>query len=87
MKIGDELYIPSAFYVCRGEDDIIGGLAKVKSIDENDMVEFEEDLGTFYNVECLLEEQGELKKEFGKKRAKHQPDLRPEFNDGGADWH
>ena len=89
-KIGEKIYIPTSLFVYRGEDDIIGGISTIKSIENKHnciMVEVNENKGTFYNYKVLLEEQEELKKEFGNKKAKKQPDNRPEFNDNGADWH
>ena len=32
-KIGDTIYVPSAMYVYRGEDDFAGGKATIKNVD------------------------------------------------------
>lgn len=32
-KSGDKMYVYSSFYISRGSDDFVGGLATIKSID------------------------------------------------------
>jgi hypothetical protein len=84
-KIGDKMYIPSAFYISRGSDDKIGGLVTIKSFDVKEdfpddhcnkvMVCFSEFPATNYNYKSLLEQQWELKKEFGDSIAYNKPDI------------
>lgn len=80
IKVGDKLYVRSSFYLSHGKDDFVGGIATVKSIDDKNFIEFEENVGTFYNPDCLLKKQKDLKKEFKNKKAHKLPDNRPEFN-------
>ena len=86
IKIGDKLYIPSAYYVYRGQDDLRGGLAEVEAFNDYGFVLFKENPGVAYNLEHLLPSQKILKKEFGCIKAKKIPDNRPEFNQPEADW-
>ena len=93
-KVGDTIYIPTALYVYRGEDDIQGGKAVVSKIKtetygENRItwVSVNENPGTSYNWESLSEEQEKLKKKFGEQKAYPDPDYRPEFNCPDDDWH
>lgn len=79
-KIGDWLYIDSELYLGHGEDDICGGLAKIKTIKDDGYVEFEGFEGVLYNIKYLLPLQDKLKEKYGEKRAIPDPDLRPEFN-------
>lgn len=82
-KIGDEIYIDSAFYSTHGEDDFIGGLCTITFIEvispQNFWIEIAEDRGRFtwgYNQE----QQQRLKAKFGTKRGERKPDFRDEFN-------
>jgi hypothetical protein len=95
-KIGDKIYVPSSYYVYRGEDDFEGGLATITKVEHSKhlpkghvnytMVGIEGRPSTMYNWTVLAEEQDELKKEYGKQVAHSNPDLRPEFNQPDADW-
>ena len=96
-KIGDKIFIPSALYVYRGEDDIDGGLATINLVKPSDhlpkdhfnywMVGFEETgPGRYYNWRNLMQEQAELEIKYVGKKAQPNPDLRPEFNQPDADW-
>jgi len=95
-KIGDKIYVPSSYYVYRGEDDFEGGLAIIDEIEFSDdlpkdhinyiMVGIDSRKGTMYNYKILLENQTELKKEYKDMIAHSSPDLRPEFNQHNADW-
>lgn len=95
-KIGDKIYVPSSYYVYRGEDDFEGGLATISSIDKSKhlppdhfnylMVGIKERPNTGYNYKVLLEKQEVLAKEYGDQVAHPDPDLSSEFNQPNADW-
>lgn len=96
-KVGDTLYIPSAYYVYRGASDMDGGLATISNVKASDhlpkdhfnywMIQIEgDDPARSYNWRNLMEEQAELELEYAGKIAKPNPDLRPEFNQPDADW-
>lgn len=84
-KVGDEIYVGSSMSISNGSSDVVGGMAKVSSVDINErlgkdhvngvMVSVEEHPGHGYNWHMLSEEQAELKKRFGKKRAYPDPDI------------
>lgn len=93
-KIGDEIYVPSEFYLGHGSDDLIGGLARVTRVElitklttgpnaGKHFVIVEEVFGSRRWGDHLDKMQAELKKEFGKRRAHPEPDDRPEFNRWG----
>lgn len=94
--IGEKIYVPSSCYVYRGEDDFEGGLATISKVIINKylskdnsnriFIEIEERRATSYNWKFLLEEQDELKEEFGDRVAHPNPDNRTEFNNQNADW-
>ncbi len=96
-QIGQKIYVPTSLYVYRGADDFAGGLATINKIEKSEsfppdhynymMIGITERPGTMYNWRPLLERQEELKKMFGDEIAPPDPDDRPEFNDGYADWH
>ena len=87
-KVSQDIYVPSEFYLSHGRDDKIGGLAKVVSVAARKsngkktificVKEFPE---MTYSWNCLALQQDKLKKHFGSKRARHDPDFRPEFNE------
>lgn len=92
-KKGDQMYIPSAFYISSGSKDRVGGLATIENIEVNKklgadhfngvMVSFKEFPGSSFNYKYLLEQQSELKKEFGNKKAYADPDIdTPWIEDG-----
>ncbi len=88
-KKGDTIYIPTALYVYRGEDDVQGGKAIVSKVKEEHgitWVSVKENPGTSYNWEGLSKQQDKLKKEFGEQKAYPDPDYRPEFNCPDDDW-
>ena len=84
-KIGDKLYIPSAFYISRGSDDVAGGLATIKAfvisktLPEDHynyaMVVFEECSGRSLNYNYLMENQEEWAKEYQGRIAHPCPDV------------
>lgn len=89
-KIGDDIYIPSQFYLSHGVDDLVGGLARVSKIEPiastgpnkgKHFVSVAEVPGTAWNWEGYLAiMQPKLKKEFGSKRAYPDPDYSPDSN-------
>lgn len=84
-KIGDQIYIPSSFYIDHGEDDVQGGLATIEKFIFSDylpedhinsiFVTFEEIETAQYNYKVLLQKQDELKKEFRDRKAYNDPDF------------
>lgn len=94
--VGDKIYIPSAGYVYRGQDDVQGGLATIEKVEVSDtlpahhinsiFIKVEEIPTSRYNYRLLMKEQMKLKKEFGDQVAGPDPDNRPEFNQPNADW-
>lgn len=95
-KVGDKIYVPSSFYVYRGEDDFAGGMATINKIEHSThlpkdhynytMVGIKERPGVMYNIKPLMEEQAKLKKEYGKTVAHPDPDNDPKFNCPNDDW-
>lgn len=93
---GDVIYVPSALYVYRGQDDFAGGKATINKIEYSKhlpsdhfnyiMVGIKERPGTMYNYKNLMEQQEELKKAYGEQIAHPDPDNDPEFNQPEADW-
>lgn len=87
VKIGDKIYVPPSYYLSHGRDDFDGGLATIIGI-KSDMsageivpfVTLKERPSSSYNLQLLMEEQGELKKRYGKQVARPDPDWREEFN-------
>lgn len=92
-NIGDQMYVHSSFYISRGEDDVVGGLATVSKFDISDklpeghinkvFVIFKELPGHSYNYNMLLEEQEELRAEFGEKSAYPDPDINTPWIEAG----
>lgn len=87
-KVGDDIYVPSALHLSRGRDDVVGGLARVKSVSRHmsggEQVHFisVNEIPCDFNWEQHLAlMQAELKREFGKNRAYPDPDDNPEFNE------
>lgn len=95
-KVGDKIYVPSAYYVYRGENDFDGGLATITIVEPSKhlpkdhfnywMIGIDSRPNTMYNWRNLMKEQDELKLEYEGKVAKPNPDLSPEFNNPNADW-
>lgn len=86
-KIGDDIYVGSAFYIGHGVDDFQGGLCKVSDVEEGTsagkpahFITVEERPTTKYNWKFLAEKQEELKKRFGDIRGYRDPDYDPQFN-------
>jgi hypothetical protein len=87
-KVGDEIYVPSAFYLSHGRDDFVGGLARVVSVRTEEFggspttwVEVEERPGRQYNWDSLAAQQSKLREEHGQERSYLDPDNRREFNE------
>lgn len=87
-KVGDDIYVESALYLDHGEDDILGGLAKVTSVREERLgdrvvikVTVAKIPGIFNWTERLAGLQEKLKEQFGESRAHPEPDDRPAFNE------
>jgi hypothetical protein len=95
-KIGDKIYIPSALHVYRGADDIQGGSTTITEVIISDhlpedninsiMVRVKGIPSTKYNWKLLMQEQDELRDQYGDQIAHPDPDNRPEFNQPNADW-
>lgn len=90
--VGDEIYVPSALYLSHGEDDVLGGLATVSSVQSerhgnrtvHKVTVKELPSRGYYWENGLAEEQEELKQRFGNGRARPDPDTSPEFNSGSV---
>lgn len=84
-KIGDKLYIPSAYFISRGEDDFEGGLAEIDRIETKKhlpekhcnriMIGFKENPSAMYNYNYILEGQEEWSKEYSGRTAHPNPDI------------
>lgn len=72
--VGSDIYISSAWYIDRGEDDICGGRAEVKEI-KGGMITVVELPGRSYSWEYLKTKQEELRKEYKNARAHPCPDV------------
>lgn len=87
-KVGDDIYVPTHLYLSHGCDDVVGGLAKVKSVsggisggEQVHFISVVEIFGDFNWEHYLALMQDELKKEFDNNRAYPKPDDRSEFNE------
>ena len=95
-KVGDKIYVPSSYYVYRGQDDFDGGIATINKVKASEhlpkdhfnywMVGIAERETVMYNWRWLMEQQEELKEEYLDKVASPNPDDRAEFNQPDADW-
>ena len=76
-KVGQKIYVDTSLHCSRGSDDVIGGLATVTKVYKTisggkpcTFVEVKEHPNKGYNWDQYLAGmQGELKKEFGRKKA------------------
>ena len=83
LKIGDKIYIHGSCSISNGSSDVAGGLATIKKITNGisggepcRFVELEGIPGHSYNWDCYLkQDQAKLKKEYGKQKAKPDPDI------------
>ncbi len=81
-KVGDIIYIDTELYLSRGEDDLIGGKARVLTVGGqfgDRMVTVEGWPDVYRGVDW--KEQESLKAKFGDSWAYKNPDHRPEFNE------
>lgn len=86
-KVGDKIYVPTSMSIDHGEDDVQGGLATVSKVVEHVIggkpawfVEVRELPGIFnrrWSFDVLVERQEELKREYGKQKARPDPDPDP----------
>lgn len=83
IKIGDQIYIQGSCSISNGSSDVAGGLAIIKKITNQisagnpcRFIELEGIEGHNYNWDQHLKsKQAELKKEYGKQKAKPDPDI------------
>jgi hypothetical protein len=103
VKVGQKIYVESAFHISNGSADVVGGLATVTEVKEDIsagkpalFVSVKEHPGTAYNWEILSEKQENLKNRFGTSKAHPDPDVdTPWIEDGdivggkinGKDYH
>jgi hypothetical protein len=76
-EVGDDVYVPTRWFIDRGQDDTIGGLAKVKAIRHiygGVFLDFEEIDARLNWYDWLEPQQEELRAEFGSQRARPDPD-------------
>ncbi len=95
-KMDQSIYVPSSFYVYRGEDDFAGGLATINKIEYSShlpedhvnyiMVGIKERPESLYNWKNLLKDQEKLAKEFKNAKAQPDPDYSPQFNNPNEGW-
>lgn len=86
-KVGDTIYVPSAWYLSHGVDDFAGGKATVSKVvaenhgqRERHMVVIKERPGHGYYWDVLEPKQDKLKAEYGDQVAHPNPDDSPESN-------
>lgn len=84
IEVGDKIYVPTHMYLSHGEDDIQGGLATVTRVfpyNDSVFISVKELPGREFNWDgWLKEEQEDLRKKYGRRKAKPDPDITPEFN-------
>ena len=84
ILVGEWIYVESEFYLSHGEDDFVGGRARVMQVKLDEKlrawVEFEVQSGKMHNWEYLGPKQNPLRARYGKAMAHRDPDRRPEFN-------
>lgn len=81
-RVGEDIYVPTRMYIDHGEDDVMGGLGEVVEVKlgmsagdpKCPFVTVKEHPNSSYNWKHLMEQQDDLKKQFGKKRAYLDPD-------------
>lgn len=89
-KVGDEVYVPSAFYISRGRDDVCGGRATVERIEERAdwgdqnrwWIYVHEVPDRGYNWALISRDQERLRREYAGKVAHPCPDDHPSSNTG-----
>jgi len=85
-SVGDSIYMPSMLYLRHGVDDFHGGKCHISKVIAGEtpwsiFIEVAEWPGVESRYIPLLEQQEELKAEFGNATGHMAPDHRPEFND------
>lgn len=87
VKIGDDVYVGSSFYLSHGRDDFAGGKATVIGVKEavsggkpTVFIRFDACPASWYNWDILRAEQVGLKERFGEQKAHSDPDYREQFN-------
>jgi len=92
-KVGEKIYVGTSLYISHGSDDFIGGKCTISKVQYSDhlpkdhcnycMVGIKERPGYMYNYRALLEDQKKLKKEFGNRVGRPDPDIdTPWIEDG-----
>lgn len=84
-KVGDEIYVPTAWYMSRGRDDIDGGKATVERTEIRFYTQWVYVVGISrgFNWAIIGDDQEKLAAEFGETRAHPSPDNHPSANTGG----
>lgn len=85
-SVGDTFYMPSMLYLRHGVDDFYGGKCHISKVIPGEsprslFIEVAEWPGAESRYLPLLEQQEELKAEYGDATGHMSPDYRPEFND------
>lgn len=81
--IGQDIYFPTRMFLSRGRNDSLGGVGTVKSVKRMGcslFVYVEELPGVGLNWNFLRHRQMELRKEFGSRRCRPDPDDHPSAN-------
>ena len=84
-KAGQEIYVPSAWYLSRGRDDICGGKAKVERTEFKFHTRWVYVVGISkgFNWAIIGEDQAKMADEYGEQQAHPCPDDHPSANTGG----
>lgn len=89
-EVGQEIYVPSAFYIDHGRDDFAGGLATITNVElrgtERYHVTIAERPHCQYSWEYLRKGQEQWAKEYGGRRAHPDPDMHPDSNPANYGW-
>ena len=85
-SVGDMIYMPSMLYLRHGADDFHGGKCHISKVRAGEtprsiFIEVAEWPGVESHYLSLLEQQEELKTEYGNAMGHMAPDHRHEFND------
>jgi len=78
-KVGDDIYLPSEYYVGHGADDFHGGLCEIVEIDTRNpakpMIRVAEQPGlSWTNLAMLIKEQDKLREQFDDQRGYMDPE-------------
>lgn len=88
--VGEDICVPSSFYISHGRDDFQGGVCKIAEvIKRNDcpndynrlFVKIEERPGSEYNWLLLIKDEESNRERYGSRRGFPDPDYSPEFNE------